>query len=279
MGLEEQIDAARQAVLDAVAGAGAPEWQEFLAARGRLLAEASQAAVRCAAIEQAREELLDAAPALERLATELDAPTLSAFGRRAREANEDLGCVRRAEDAGRELRRAEAELAELQRDRSLVARARSKLRRRALVGRIKELGRGTSDDDESLGRELVSTGLAGLAAPLDGLPAPVRARLEEHRDLLASLRLDLQLPGLERALDLRPELSLAEAGRRGVLEAADGAATEALQDLADRRRDGGSLPDGVAELLDRLHALEDGLQERQRLQLNAQLDAMEDEEP
>ncbi len=278
MGLEEQIDSARQAVLDAVAGAGAEEWQDFLSTRGRLLAEASQAAVRSAAIEQAREDLLESEPGLELLADQLSASELRPLGQAAREAGAEVAAVRRAADAARDLDRAEAELAELRRDRSILARARTKLRRRSLTDRIEGLRRAASEGDEALGRELVKTGLAGLAAPLSGLPAPAVARLQEHANLLEGSREDLDLPALERALDLRPALSRAEAERRGLLEAADGAATQALQDLADRRREGKPLPEGVAELLDALHDLEHGLQERQRLQLNAQLEAMGDEE-
>lgn len=170
---------------------------------------------------------------------------------------------------------AERELAELTGRRGLLGRARTKARRvqleRELAGRA---------GPAELGRRLVSEGRLdevrseATAAAVDAVLAVLPDGVGGLGALRVRLQEELALAAAPTALDLRPLLSRTRASEGAAREAAEGAETEAIEAaLADRA----ALTAELVVLADALVAARGAEHESQRVQLEAQLAAVDGE--
>ncbi len=243
-------------------------------------AEGQRLAALGARVAAARDEL-------SRLQAQLAATTLAdavlgALGRAARTGDDDLPPIR----ACRADRQRHAELADelerLRADRSLVARARTKIRRRRLQAELDASQAGEAAADRALGRLLVDEGwLGALRSPeAKAALAPVQSALppgvEGIGALRAELKVELGLAEWPTALDLRPLLSRTRAEEGAAREAADGAETEAIEAVLSRRD---TLSPALQRAADALLTARRAEHEGQRQALEAQLIAIEDAEP
>jgi hypothetical protein len=267
---------ARRALLDAMAAAGLQS--ERLAAAIENRSEADRLQRYGAEVEATRKHLaalqesasqaqVPEAALLElarvTLATPLDLPPL-ADRRRGREGIETL----------------QAELRTLSSDRGLVARARTKARRLRLERTIADLTRQQADADALLGRRLVDEGwLDAVRTPtteaaVDAIVARLSGEALELPAARAAAQTELALERLPTALDLRPLLSRTRAEEGAAREAGDGVETEAIEAVLTSAD---PMPEAVSDAISTLRAARSAEHEEQRVSLEAQLAAIDED--